>query len=123
MSRSSIPRSVLIVTDLVVVILFVAIGRSNHHHGLQPRGMISTLWPFVLGLAVGWMQVIRRRHNGATLRSGLEIGLVTVIVGMIARVVTGQGTAIAFIVVAFVFLVGLMLVWRYLIKKSRRSRW
>jgi hypothetical protein len=122
-SRSSIPRPLMILIDLVVVFIFVAIGRSAHNHGLKPSGMISTLWPFVLGLAVGWIYIIGRRRNGATLRSGLEIGLSTVVIGMIARVVAGQGTAFAFIVVAIVFLVGLMIVWRYLSKKSRRFHW
>ena len=113
----------MILIDLAVVVVFVTIGRSTHNHGLKPNGMISTLWPFVLGLAVGWIFIIRRRRNGATLRSGAEIGLFTVVIGMLARVVGGQGTAFAFIVVAFVFLVGLMIVWRYLSKKIRRFRW
>lgn len=113
----------MVVIDLVIVVVFVAIGRSTHNHGLKPSGMISTLWPFVLGLGLGWIQIIRRRRSGATLRSGLEIGVVTVTVGMIARVIAGQGTAVAFIIVALVFLVGLMLVWRYLIKRTRRFHW
>jgi uncharacterized membrane protein (UPF0136 family) len=118
-SRSTIPRPLMIVIDLAIVVVFVAIGRSSHHHGLKPNGMISTLWPFVLGLAVGWIFNIRRRRSGATLRSGVEIGLITVVIGMLARVVSGQGTAFTFIVVATVFLVGLMVVWRYLSKKIR----
>lgn len=123
MRHSSMPRPLMIFIDVVVVVVFVAIGRSTHHHGLSQSGMISTLWPFVLGLALGWLLVLRRRRNGASIRSGLEIGFITVVIGMIARVIAGQGTALAFIVVALVFLIGLMLVWRYLAKRLRRLRW
>jgi len=98
-----------IVIDLLVVLLFVGIGRANHHHGDSLSGMVSTTWPFAVGLAIGWLIVLIRRQNGASLGAGVEVWLATVALGMILRVIAGQGTAFAFIVVALVFLGVLML--------------
>jgi hypothetical protein len=71
--------------------------------------MVSTTWPFAVGLAIGWLIVLVRRQNGVSLGAGVEVWLATVALGMILRVIAGQGTAFAFIVVALVFLGALML--------------
>jgi hypothetical protein len=98
-----------IVVDIFVVVLFVGIGRANHHHGDNFSGIVSTIWPFAVGLAVGWLVVLVRRQNGLSLGAGVEVWLATVVLGMTLRVIAGQGTAFAFIVVALVFLGALML--------------
>lgn len=102
-----------IVIDTLVVVIFVAIGRSAHHHGDSLSGMISTTWPFAVGLAFGWLIVLVRRQNGLSLGAGLEVWLATVVVGMTLRVIVGQGTAFAFIVVALLFLGASMLGLRF----------
>ncbi|WP_369688382.1 DUF3054 family protein [Actinomadura macra] len=43
---------------------------------------------------------------------GVGVWLVTVAVGMVLRVVSGQGTAFAFVVVALAFLALVLLGWR-----------
>lgn len=101
--------------DVVIVVLFVGIGRSVHDHGVNVSGMTSTTWPFALGLAVGWLVVIASHRTGATWRDGVLVCLATVGVGMIARVLAGQGTAAAFIVVALAFLGAAMLGWRLVV--------
>jgi hypothetical protein len=98
-----------IVIDILVVLLFVGIGRANHHHADSISGMVSTTWPFATGLAVGWLIVLVRRQNGVSLGAGVEVWLATVALGMILRVIAGQGTAFAFIIVALVFIGALML--------------
>jgi len=98
-----------IVIDILVVLLFVAIGRANHHHGDSLSGMVSTTWPFAVGLGIGWLIVLVRRQNGVSLGAGVEVWLATVALGMILRVIAGQGTEFAFIVVTLVFLGALML--------------
>ena len=75
--------------------------------------MVSTTWPFAVGLAIGWLIVLIRRQNGASLGAGVEVWLATVALGMILRVIAGQGTAFAFIVVALVFLGAPMLGLRF----------
>jgi hypothetical protein len=97
------------VIDFLVVVVFVVIGRTNHHHGDSLSGMISTTWPFAVGLALGWLLVFVRRQRGVSLGAGVEVWLATVTFGMILRVLAGQGTALAFIAVALVFLGALML--------------
>jgi len=111
-----------IVVDSAVVLVFVAIGRSTHHHGSTIAGLASTTWPFAVGLALGWLIVGVQHRNGASLKSGVVIWLATVAVGMVLRVVSGQGTALAFIIVALGFLGILMLGLRLLRTRLLRVR-
>lgn len=108
-----------IVADLLIVLLFVGIGRANHHHGDGLSGMASTTWPFAVGLVLGWFIVIIRHEDGSSLGAGVKVWLATVVLGMFLRVIAGQGTAVAFIIVALAFLGVLMLGtrllhWRFL---------
>jgi hypothetical protein len=98
--------------DTVCVLVFVVIGRAAHSHGLDPAGVASTAWPFVSGLAVGWLLVARRHCDGASLRAGLVVWLSTVALGMTLRVVADQGIAVAFVAVALAFLGLFLLGWR-----------
>ena len=92
--------------DLVCVLVFVGIGRSVHSHGLSFAGMASTAWPFVTGLAVGWIVVTFRRAAEQASPVAFVVSVATVAVGMALRVIAGQGTAFAFVLVAFGFLGG-----------------
>jgi hypothetical protein len=78
---------------------------------LAAAGVVSTLWPFAAGLGLGWL-VAAPGHDPAGARAGLVVTAVTVAAGMVLRVVAGQGTAVAFVVVAVVFLGCCMLGWR-----------
>jgi hypothetical protein len=98
--------------DGVAVFVFVAIGRSVHRHGLDVGGIASTLWPFAVGLGCGWLVVLASRQNPTRPRQGAEIAVVTVAIGMVLRVISSQGTALAFILVALGFLGAAMLLWR-----------
>ena len=98
--------------DLAAVLLFVGIGRAVHAHGLRIAGLASTAWPFVTGLAAGWLAVVLWRRTGASLTGGLTVCLCTVAIGMALRVLSGQGIAGAFVAVALGFLGAAMLGWR-----------
>ncbi len=98
--------------DVVAVVSFVAIGRASHHHSATVGGFLSTLWPFAAGVAAGW--VVSARRPLWRLRAGITVCLATVAVGMALRVVSGQGTALAFVVVALIFLGAVMLLGRLL---------
>ena len=39
--------------DLGCVLLFVLIGRANHHAGGGPAGLWDTFWPFAAGAVAG----------------------------------------------------------------------
>lgn len=111
-----------LLADLLSVLIFVAIGRRTHDHGFSIGGLVSTTWPFAVGLAVGWAVLIRRRRSGDTFWDGEVVAISTVAIGMVLRVAAGQGTAFAFIIVAIVFLNAFMLGWRLVVRRFFRPR-
>ncbi len=116
--------------DVGCVLVFVIIGRDSHAKGETLAGIASTSWPFLCGLAVGWAwwwaSAVRAggarawRPPIAIRPAGLLVWLCTVALGMIVRVIAGQGTAIAFIVVALAFLGLFQLGWRLIWSLVRR---
>ncbi len=108
--------------DACCVIVFVAIGRASHHHGESVGGLASTAWPFLAGLAVGLLVTRAWRRPAAIVPAGLGAWLGTVGVGMLLRVVAGQGTALAFIGVALAFLGLFLLGWRAVAASYARWR-
>jgi Protein of unknown function (DUF3054) len=110
-----------VIIDVCCVIVFVAIGRSAHHHGESAGGLASTAWPFLVGLGVGLLVTRAWRRPAAIVPAGIGAWLGTVAAGMLLRVVAGQGTAPAFVVVALCFLGLFMLGWRVL--AAAWARW
>ena len=98
--------------DTFSVVLFVAIGRREHEESSAISGLIHTVAPFLIALALAWL--VLRAWNRPTERvTGLGVWLIVIVAGMLLRnVVFGDGTATSFIIVATLFL-GLFLVgWR-----------
>lgn len=92
-------------------------------------GFLTTLWPFLIGAAIGWAVAYAFTRSDVFLPSrivpsGVVIWVSTVIVGMILRVVSGQGTAVSFIIVATIATGVLLIGWRALtaFSEARRSR-
>jgi len=115
-----------LVIDIVLVVVFAALGRSSHDETLNIPGIATTAWPFLAGLTVGWFAtagLYRDKFDARTaVPTGILVWLCTLVVGMLLRAVTGQGTATAFIVVATLFL-GLFLVgWRVIARVWARRR-
>jgi Protein of unknown function (DUF3054) len=100
------------VLDVVCILVFVGIGRSVHTDGVTAAGMASTAWPFLTGAALGWAATKAWRRPTAIVPSGIAIWLSCVVLGMVLRVVSGQGTAVGFVIVALAFLGATMLGWR-----------
>jgi Protein of unknown function (DUF3054) len=94
------------------MLAFVIIGRASHAKGESLAGIASTAWPFLVGLAVGWIGARAWRRPAGLVPAGVGAWLGAVTVGMPLRVVSGQGTAAAFIGVALAFLGLLVLGWR-----------
>jgi FtsH-binding integral membrane protein len=94
------------------VLAFVIIGRASHAKGESVAGIASTSWPFLCGLACGWVAARAWRRPMALIPAGVGAWLGTVAIGMVLRVVSGQGTALAFILVALAFLGLFLLGWR-----------
>lgn len=107
--------------DVAWLLVFVVLGRTSHREGETMAGLARTLWPFLAGLAVGWV-VARAWRRPTAIGTGLVVWPVTVAAAMVLRALAGQGTAPAFIGVALAF-VGLGLMgWRSLASAATRRR-
>lgn len=99
--------------DLVLVVLFAALGRASHHEGSPVLGTLATAAPFLAGAAVGWVVVLAaRRRAPVSVRDGVPVWVCAVLVGMLLRRATDHGTAWAFVAVATAVLGVLLLGWR-----------
>jgi L-iditol 2-dehydrogenase len=110
-----------VVLDCCFVLAFVIIGRASHADGETLGGIASTAWPFLAGLVVGWLAVRAWRRPFALAFAGMGAWLGTVAVGMVLRVVSGQGTAVAFVLVALAFLGLFLLGWRLVLTQAARG--
>lgn len=98
--------------DVFVVIMFVAIGRRSHEEGSAIGDVVATGAPFLIGLIVGWVTA-RAWRRPTAVSTGLVVWPVTVAVGIVARrAVFDDGTAIAFVIVATIFLGVFLVGWR-----------
>lgn len=114
-------RRIAVGLDLLAVVVFVTVGRASHHHGETVPGVASTAWPFLVGAAAGW--ALTRRADPLALRTGVVQAVTTVAVGMVLRVVAGQGTAASFVGVSLGFLGLCMVGGRWLVRAAtRRAR-
>ncbi|KQP70375.1 hypothetical protein ASF40_11350 [Microbacterium sp. Leaf288] len=107
--------------DVVLVIAFAAIGRASHDSDVW-TGLGQTAWPFLAGLGVGWLVTRAWRAPAAPVRTGLGVWGITVAGGMLLRWVSGQGTALAFIIVAALTLLVALVGWRVIVAIVRRVR-
>jgi hypothetical protein len=106
--------------DVVSVVVFVAIGRASHEEPGDLAGLAGTAWPFLAALALGWLVLRAWRRPAALVPAGVGIWLVTVAGGMALRAVSGQGTAVPFVIVATSFLAMELLGWRLAARLAAR---
>ena len=117
------PRTIALalLLDTLLVVAFAALGRASHDSDVF-GGLWQTAWPFLIGLAVGWLVTLAWRAPLAPVRTGLGIWAATVIGGMLLRAASGQGTAPAFIIVATLTLLVLLVGWRVIAALVARRR-
>ena len=113
-------RRLALVLDCACVLLFVIIGRASHTQGESLADIAFTAWPFLAGLAGGWLAVRAWRRPWGLVPAGVGAWLGTVALGMVLRVLSGQGTAFAFVLVALAFLGLFLLGWRLAARVLRR---
>jgi Protein of unknown function (DUF3054) len=112
--------------DVVLVIVFAAIGRASHDEANPVVGALLTAWPFLVGTVVGWV-VVRLLRKGWPLEvgPGITVWFSTLLIGMVLRQATGQGTAVTFVLVAAAVLALLLVGWRalaaVLLRRTRPS--
>ncbi len=114
--RSRHAAASAVALDTALVLAFVVIGRTSHHAGGGLAGLAGTAWPFLGGLAAGETATRCWRRPAALWPTGIGVWLATVALGMVLRVLAGQGTAAAFIAVALAFLGLFLLGWRVVVR-------
>ncbi len=121
-SRRSVSALAL---DALLVVVFAAIGRATHDGdvwGSAGSGLATTAWPFLVALLLGWLVSRAWNRPLAPLRTGVPVWVVTVGVGMLLRAVSGQGVAVAFVIVATLTLALFLLGWRGVARLVTRLR-
>ena len=108
--------------DLAATLVFVFTGRGSHNEDASLIGLLVTWWPFAAALALGWLLTSAWKRPFGVLWPGVGIWLVTVVGGMLFRVISGQGTAVPFVLVATIALALLLVGWRAVAVLVRRRR-
>lgn len=109
-------------TDVVLIMVFAAVGRDAHHRGDVLTGVLLTAWPFLLGAAAGWGAARAWRNPLSPVRAGIAVWLGALIGGMLLRAATGQSVVLPFVIVATLSLAVLLLGWRLVTALIRRRR-
>lgn len=123
---------VALAADVVAVLLFTLIGRLSHGESAGLRGLATTAWPFLAGLAFGTVRSLlddaqRRRRareplGPMSLPAGVRIWLATVIIGMAFRYASSAGVEVSFVIVTAVVLGLFIIGWRFLVRLATRAR-
>ncbi|PXA79117.1 DUF3054 domain-containing protein [Auritidibacter ignavus] len=71
--------------DALLVLLFAALGNREHDSGLAMGEIVSTAWPFLAGLALGWLVTASWRRPAQIWPAGVVVLAITVAAGMILR--------------------------------------
>jgi hypothetical protein len=119
------PAFAALAIDGAFVLLFVVIGRATHEED-RLLGALVTYWPFAVGLLLGWLVFRGWRAPLALARTALPVWALTVAVGMLLRVASGQGVQPSFVIVTSIVLAVFLLGWRLaaslvLRRQSRRG--
>jgi hypothetical protein len=113
--------------DIILVIVFAAVGRASHDEAGPVAGSLQTAWPFLAGTVVGWLVVrLLRKEWPVDVGPGITVWFATLLIGMVLRRLTGAGTATTFVVVAALVLAVLIVGWRvlasYAARRASRAR-
>ncbi|WP_291048536.1 DUF3054 domain-containing protein [Herbiconiux sp.] len=110
------------VVDVVLVLVFVAIGRRSHDEDSALLGFLTTAWPFLAGAAVGWLLARAWRAPLRLAPPGVVIWGASVVLGMVLRLISGQGVQLSFVIVTAIVLGVFLVGWRALALLVRRLR-
>ncbi|QCQ92630.1 DUF3054 domain-containing protein [Rhodococcus sp. SGAir0479] len=114
------------VVDILFVLIFAALGRRSHEEALDVAGFATTAWPFLAGLAAGWLVTVGLYRDKFDPRLVVPTGVIawlsTLVLGMVLRAASGQGTAFSFMLVAATFLALFLIGWRAIAQAVRKRR-
>lgn len=116
-----------VVADVILVIIFAALGVLSHDGALTAPTLVRVAWPFLVSLLVA--HLILRTWTSQPWQlwpRGVFIVLITVVGAMAIRSLLGEGTDPAFVIVSFavntLFLLGWRLIARLLTRRSGQAR-
>jgi len=114
----------LLAGDVVLIILFAALGRDTHAHGVDPAGVLLTAAPFIAATLAGWVLLQLWRRPASLWPHGIILWLLTAGGGLALRALAGGGTAFSFQLVTFGVLGAFLLLPRLAasLVMRRRSR-
>lgn len=124
MNEHRLAKPVVIHIDVILVVVFCVIGRLSHASGVlgDIPGTLNTIWPFLVAVLLGHAVLLFRRARIDRMLSGTVIWAITVVVGLLLRALSGQGTALPFIIVATLTLALFLIGWRGILALVRRVR-
>ena len=101
-----------LVVDAAIIVLFAVIGRDSHGFGSDTSETIRIATPFLIAYAVA-VPATKAWRAPLRLSTGFFLAILTLTIGMLLRrIVYDDGTALAFVLVTAIWIIGLMLVWR-----------
>jgi FtsH-binding integral membrane protein len=112
-----------VVADLVCVLVFAAAGKTSHEASDSSWLVASIAWPFALAVVLVHVGlVLRGRPTKRLWPEGGVVLVVTYVLGMALRAISGRGVAVGFLVVAFLFLGSTLVGWRAILHLTRGRR-
>ena len=115
-------RILAIVSDLALVVVFVMIGRASHAEPLDMEGIQRTALPFLAGTLMAWIGFLLKRHSGLTLVNGVFVWAMTVVLGILFRLLLGDTAEFSFVLVTAAVLAAFLIGWRAVVWLVRRNR-
>lgn len=101
-----------LVGDLLVVLLFVAIGFVQHGTPLTMQNLILVGWHFALGVLLGHLAIRAWRAPFRIWPHGVFVWAITLATAMALRTLFSAGTELSFVIVTAVVTAVGMLGWR-----------
>ena len=118
-----ITRPTAVALDFVAIAVFALLARMAHQSEEMPfnfAGWASTVWPFAIGVVLGWV-IVLMSTRGEKQEKGVLIWLITVVTGLVIWGIRNQQLPHwSFIVVASVMSALLMLGWRGIARLIKR---
>jgi peptidoglycan/LPS O-acetylase OafA/YrhL len=115
------PLARVLIVDLLLILVFAAVGRRSHDEGSALAGTVTVAAPFMIGYLVAAVAV-RLDRGPRSVRRGVVVALVAVASGLALRgTLFGRGLAPAFVIVAFATITALLVGWRLVAARFRTS--
>lgn len=112
------------VSDVALVVVFTYALRLSHDQPVDPAAIADNTWPYLIGLAGGWL-ITRSWRRTLTLGSSLGVWFCTVLGGLGIRYALNPHVRLSSVIVT-VFVLGFFLIgWRliaFLMVHSKREQ-